>query len=38
MTFGETRDRYLREMNATRAALAQASGVSASAVSRYCAG
>ena len=38
MTFGETLDRYLRELNATRAALAQASGVSASAVSRYCAG
>ena len=38
MTFSETLNQYLRELNATRAALAQASGVSASALSRYCAG
>ena len=38
MTFSETLNQYLRELNATRSALAQASGVSASALSRYCAG
>ncbi len=38
MTFSETLNQYLRELNATRAALAQASGLSASALSRYCAG
>ena len=38
MTFSEILNDYLHELNATRAALARASGVSDSALSRYCTG